>query len=92
MTATYAGFSGLRNGALLSAAEAAGFDVVVTGDLSMQYQQNLSNRKLAVVSLSAQGWQLVKNHTATIAAAVDAAKRGTFTMVDIGAFSRKRKS
>ena len=49
VTAVYAGFGGRRNGALLSAAEAAGFDVVVTGDLSLQYQQNLSSRKLAIV-------------------------------------------
>ena len=90
-TAVYAGFAGLKNGALLNAAELAGFDVVVTGDLAMQYQQNVSNRKLAVVSLSAQGWQIVKNHLSTIAAVVDSAKPGTFTRVDIGAFSRKRQ-
>lgn len=91
VTAVYAGFGGLKNGALLKAAEDAGFDVVVTGDLGMQYQQNVANRNFAVVSLSAQGWQIVKNHLETIAAAVDSAKPGTFIRVNIGSFDRKRK-
>lgn len=91
ITAVYAGFGGLKNGALLRAAEAAGFDVVVTGDLGMQYQQNVSNRKLAVISLSAQSWQIIKNHLGTIANAVDSVTAGTFARVEIGTFSRKRK-
>ena len=46
-------WAGLKNGALLSAAEAAGFVVVVTGDQNLQFQQNLTNRKLGVVVLCA---------------------------------------
>jgi putative NIF3 family GTP cyclohydrolase 1 type 2 len=46
-------WGGLKNGLLLNAAEDAGFDVLVTGDLSLQYQQNLTDRRIAVVSLSA---------------------------------------
>jgi len=37
-TAVYAGFGGFKNGELLTAAEAAGFDVLLTGDLSIEYQ------------------------------------------------------
>ncbi|MGH9582666.1 MAG: hypothetical protein ACRD4O_07005 [Bryobacteraceae bacterium] len=47
------GFGGYKNGMLLQAAEAAGFDVLVTGDLSLEYEQNMAGRKIAVVSLSA---------------------------------------
>lgn len=46
-------WKGLKNGALLDAAEAAGFTVLVTGDLSLQFQQNLAKRRLAVVVLCA---------------------------------------
>ena len=92
VTAVYSGFGGLKNGELLDAAEAAGFDVVITSDLGMQYQQNVAKRKLAVVELSAQGWEIVKNNIGMIADAVDTAKLGTLTRVDIGTFSRKRKS
>ena len=41
-TASYAGLAGLKNGALLTAAEAAGFDVLVTVDQEIPYQQNLA--------------------------------------------------
>ena len=43
------GWDILRNGELLDAAEAAGFDVFVTTDRNLRYQQNLSRRRLAIV-------------------------------------------
>jgi predicted nuclease of predicted toxin-antitoxin system len=48
-SARYAGFGGLKNGELLDAAEAAGFDVLVTVDRGFRYEQNLAGRKIAVV-------------------------------------------
>jgi len=48
-TARYAGFAGLENGQLLTAAEAAKFDVVLTVDRGFEYQQNLEERKIAVI-------------------------------------------
>jgi predicted nuclease of predicted toxin-antitoxin system len=47
--ARYAGFGGLKNGELLDAAEAAGFDVLVAVDRGFRYEQNLAGRKIAVV-------------------------------------------
>jgi hypothetical protein len=52
-TAAYLGWQGLKNGELLKIAEAESFNVLVTGDFSLPYQQNLAERKLAIVSLSA---------------------------------------
>lgn len=48
-SARYAGFGGLKNGELLAAAEGAGVDVLLTVDRGFQYEQNLSERKIAVV-------------------------------------------
>jgi Domain of unknown function (DUF5615) len=48
-TVRYAGLAGLENGGLLRAAEAAKFDVLLTVDRGFQYQQNLENRKIAVI-------------------------------------------
>ncbi len=45
------GWAELENGDLLSEAEAAGFEVVVTTDRNIGYQQNLSGRKIAIVVL-----------------------------------------
>ena len=53
-TAAYAKLSGLKNGALLTAAEAAGFDVIVTTDQEIPYQQNFALRNIAVLVLCAR--------------------------------------
>jgi predicted nuclease of predicted toxin-antitoxin system len=50
-SARYAGFSGLKNGELLDAAESAGFDVLLTVDRGFGHQQNLAGRKIAVLIL-----------------------------------------
>ena len=52
-TVRYAGFAGLKNGRLLQAAEAAGFEVLITIDQNIPDQQNLSGRRLAILILSA---------------------------------------
>jgi hypothetical protein len=52
-TAAEQGWDRLRNGDLLTAAENAGFDVVLTTDKNMQFQQNIANRRIAVIILAA---------------------------------------
>ena len=49
-TVQSAGWSGIKNGALLALAE-AGFDVFLTGDKNLRYQQNLTSRKIAIIEL-----------------------------------------
>lgn len=50
----------LRNGDLLDAAQAAGFDAVLATDRNLRYQQNLSRRKVATITLGNGRWRLVK--------------------------------
>ena len=50
-TAAYAKLAGLKNGALLAAAEAANFGVIITTDQEIPYQQNMGSRKIAIVVL-----------------------------------------
>ena len=57
-SARYAGFSGLKNGELLTRAEAAGFDLLLTVDQGLEYEQNLSKRRIAVVILRAKSVRL----------------------------------
>jgi putative NIF3 family GTP cyclohydrolase 1 type 2 len=90
-TVQYMGFASLKNGELLRQAEASGFDVFITGDKTMEYEQDMRNRKIAVISLSACHWQIVKPHVGRIVLAVKSAAPGSFTRVECGAFSRKRK-
>ena len=59
-TAAHEGWERLQNGELLNAAEAAGFDVLVTTDKNMRYQQNLAGRKIAIIVLGKQQWPEVR--------------------------------
>ena len=73
----------LENGELLSEAEAAGFEVLVTTDKNISYQQNLADRKIAIVVLGQGRWSLIKRCVPQIVAAVNAATPGSFAEVDI---------
>ena len=77
------GWDTLRNGELLDAAEAAGFDVFVTTDRNIRYQQNLSGRTIAVVVLAKGRWRLIRNRLREIAGAVATAIPGSVTEVEI---------
>jgi len=48
-TARYAGLAGLKNGDLLTAAETKKFDVFLTVDKGIEYQQNLAGRNIAII-------------------------------------------
>jgi hypothetical protein len=77
------GWERLGNGELLDAAEAAGFDVLVTTDKNLRYQQNLTRRKLAIVVLGKGRWGLIRRHVAAVVTAVNAATPGSHAEVEI---------
>jgi len=86
------GWSGLSNGDLLSAAERAGFEVMLTADRRIRYQQNLAGRRLALIVLSSPAWPVVKDHIPAIKAAVDAAIPGSYQEVDLPRPVLRRRS
>ena len=51
---TVPGWAGLKNGALLTNAEDAAFEVLITGDKNMPYQQNIAKRRLGVLVMVAK--------------------------------------
>jgi hypothetical protein len=73
----------LKNGDLLQRAEESGFELLLTTDKNIRYQQNLTGRKIAIVVLGNQQWPDVKLHLEGIVIAVNAAKPGSFTEVEI---------
>ena len=77
------GWDRLSNGALLKAAKEAGFDVLLSTDKNIRYQQNLRGRKIAIVILGNSQRPAVHRHIDRVVAAVDAATAGSFTLVDI---------
>lgn len=82
-TAYEQGWATFKNGELLSAAETAGFGVLVTTDQSLKYQQNVQSRRIAIVVLSVASWPRIKDAVAAVADAIDKALPGKFTEVEI---------
>jgi predicted nuclease of predicted toxin-antitoxin system len=82
-TANEQGWSALSNGELLRIAEEAGFEVLLTTDTGLLQQQNLKGRKLAVVILTKNRWLLVRLRMTEIVAAVNSARPGTYSVVEI---------
>ena len=77
------GWDQLVNGELLAVAEQAGFEVLVTADKNIRYQQNLVARKIALVVLEHPQWPMVKLVAEKIVAAVNAAQPGSYVEVDV---------
>ena len=73
----------ISNGELLKLADGAGFDLLLTTDKNVRYQQNLADRKISIVVLGNSPWWLVRQHLDAIAAAVNAATPGSYTDVEI---------
>ncbi len=68
---------------MLKAAESAGFDVLVTADKNIRYQQNLDGRKIALIILPSGRWPLVKPHLQEVVNAVDEAAPGSYREVPL---------
>jgi hypothetical protein len=73
----------LRNGELLKAAEASGFDLLLTSDQNIRYQQNLAGHRLALVVLGSNIWPVVRHHAAAISATVDMTVSGSFHFIEM---------
>ncbi|NVO04936.1 MAG: hypothetical protein HXX19_02780 [Rhodoferax sp.] len=82
-TAYELGWSTLKNGDLLRSAEENGFEVLVTTDSNLRYQQNLASRRIAVIVLSTISWPRIRAASARVAAAVGAASTGSYAEVVI---------
>jgi len=77
------GWEELTNGELIKVAEEAGFDLIVTTDKNIRYQQNLEARKIALVVLEHSQWPMVKLVAGNIVAALDAAQPGSYVEVAV---------
>ncbi len=78
-----AGWDRLANGAFLDVAESAGFDLLVTADKNIYYQQNLTGRKISIVILGNAQWPVLRRYVERVVAAVNAATPGSFAEVEI---------
>jgi hypothetical protein len=77
------GWQRISNGALIVNAEEARFDVFLTADKRIRYQQNLEGRRIAVVVIGNPTWRILRKHLDRVTVAVEAATPGGYTEVDI---------
>ncbi|MFN7934514.1 MAG: hypothetical protein U0R19_14375 [Bryobacteraceae bacterium] len=68
---------------MLTAAEDAGYEVFLTSDKNLLYQQNFTGRKISIVVLGQSPWPLVRQCIPAVVAAVNAATQGGYVEVDI---------
>jgi hypothetical protein len=81
-TALEKGWGGFKNGRLLAMAEPE-FDLFLTCDRNLEYQQNLKGRKIAILLLSTNHWPTLKGQVALVRAELDKARPGEFARVEI---------
>jgi hypothetical protein len=82
-TAYELGWSALKNGELITAAESASYDILLTTDQNLKYQQNLAARRIGIVVLLSTSWPRMQKYIETIAAAIARSKMGSYEEVPI---------
>ena len=82
-TAMERGWDTLANGVLLDQAEEAGYEVLITTDQGIRYQQNMSNRRVAVVVLMNTAWPRISRRTEAIRNALEEIRPGEVREVPI---------
>lgn len=81
-TAQDCGWAGIKNGQLLLLAEEQ-FDVFVTSDKNLGYQQNLADRKIAIIELPANRRAVLKLLLPQLIAALDTLRPGSYVRIDL---------
>ena len=75
------GWSTLKNGILLATADQAGYDLFITTDQNLRYQQNLTGRQLAILVLKTTSWPKIRRHIGRIQSTVNAMSAGAYLEV-----------
>lgn len=82
-TAFERGWSTLKNGELIAAAELHAFDVFVTTDANLRYQQNLAGRSVAIVVLRTTSWPRIRHQILKVTTALCGAVAGSYQEIEI---------
>jgi predicted nuclease of predicted toxin-antitoxin system len=82
-TAYERGWSALTNGDLLAIAEHDGYEVMITTDQNLRYQQNLASRQIAIIVLLSTSWPRIQLQIEAIQNAVENSFPGTYQEIVI---------
>jgi hypothetical protein len=81
-TAVEKGWSQLTNGILIESAERDGYGALITTDQNLRYQQNLKDRKIAIVVLKTTSWPRIRNSVEKVVAALEKLSPRSFVEID----------
>jgi len=82
-TAYEQGWSSVSNADLIRLAELEGFELLITTDTNLRYQQNLKERIIAIMVLTTTSWPRIRNATVMIATATDSMQPGVYQEIPI---------
>ncbi|WP_129677734.1 hypothetical protein [Candidatus Chloroploca sp. Khr17] len=82
-TAYEQGWASLKNGQLLAEAALAGIDLLITADQNLRYQQNLRDRRIAILVLGSTSWPKIQGWIEAIRGAITRVAPGTYEEVPI---------
>jgi predicted nuclease of predicted toxin-antitoxin system len=82
-TAYERGWAELTNGDLLKMAEQVGFDVMITTDKGIRYQQNLAGRRLSLVVIGTNDWTRIRRSKSVVVDAISEVPPGSFLEIEI---------
>jgi hypothetical protein len=85
------GWAMIENGALIKAAEEAGFAILITCDRNIRYQQNLTGRQIAVIELTTSTWPVIRARLDDVIAAVQSATPGSYITVTFPRPPKRRR-
>jgi hypothetical protein len=77
------GWEEKKNGDLLKLAETHGFDLFLTCDTNMRYQQQVLGRKIGILVVTQTNWRLVERHAGEIVQAVNEMSMGSYRELEI---------
>lgn len=77
-TAYEQGWSTLTNGNLLRAAEQAGYQLLITTDQNLRYQQKLTDRQITILVLRSTSWPRIRLHVDEIRTVVSEMQTGDY--------------
>ncbi len=82
-TAYELGWSNFENGELIDAAEQQGYELLITTDQAVRYQQNLAARKIAIIVLTSTDWRRIQTRVEAIKRAIDSIAASGYVEVPI---------
>lgn len=80
-TVQFEGWAGTENGKLIELVDGK-FDVLILADKNLRYQQNLTNRKVALIELPTNRWPILKQMIPGIINAVEKIEAGSYTIIE----------